>query len=245
MNRSLGVRHAVPDALDGTRQRWAVSNAGSRDPLQERIDRLDAEVRSLRMSRRRLIEAADADRRAIERDAHDGLQQDLVALAIDLRRLSGLLDADPAAAKSLVDGLSANVRQALQDAAELARSIYPPLLEARGLASALRSAADSAGVTLVVDIPPGAHYPREITATLYWTYVDALSSAAVGCETLVTVVDDSNGLTFEITFAGQLPEDRLDRLRDRIEALDGRFSAEHRTDGSSRVQAWLPLPRCP
>src|SRR3954452_21527027 len=127
MNRSLGVRPAVPDALDRTRQRWALSNAEARDPLQERIDRLDAEVRSLRMSRRRLIEAADADRRAIERDAHDGLQQDLVALAIDLRRLSGLLDADPAAAKSLVDELSANVRRALQDAAELARSIYPPL----------------------------------------------------------------------------------------------------------------------
>jgi signal transduction histidine kinase len=220
-----------------------VSNAGSRDPLQERIDRLDAEVRSLRTSRRRLIEAADADRRAIERDAHDGLQQDLVALAIDLRRLSGLLDADPAAAKSLVEELSANVRQALQDAAELARTICPPLLEARGLASALRSAADSAGVTLIVDIPPGAHYPPEITATVYWTYVNAVSSAAVASETTVTVLDDSNGLTFVITFAGQVPEDRLDRLRDRIEALDGRVSAERRTDGSSRVHGWLPLPR--
>ena len=140
--------------------------------------------------------------------------------------MSGLLDADPAAAKSLVEELSANVRQALQDAAELARTICPPLLEARGLASALRSAADSAGVTLIVDIPPGAHYPPEITATVYWTYVNAVSSAAVASETTVTVLDDSNGLTFEITVAGQVPEDRLDRLRDRIEALDGRVSVE-------------------
>jgi hypothetical protein len=78
---------------------------------------------------------------------------------------------------------------------------------------------------------------------VYWTYVNAVSSAAVASETTVTVLDDSNGLTFEITVAGQVPEDRLDRLRDRIEALDGRVSAEHRTDGSSRVHGWLPLPR--
>jgi signal transduction histidine kinase len=220
-----------------------VSNAGSGEALHERIERLDAEVHALRISRRRLVEASDADRRAIERALHDGVQQFLVALAIDLRRLSGLLDADPVAAKTLLDELSANARQTLQDAAELARRIYPPLIEARGLASALRSAAESAGLTLTVDIPRGRHYPAETTSTVYWSCVDALSSAPAGSEVTVTVLDHDNGVTFEITLAGRLAEDRLDRLRDRIEALDGRVSIEHPTEGSTRVQGWLALAR--
>jgi len=100
--------------------RWAVSNAGSGERLGESVDRLQGEVAELRRSRRRLAEAAHADRRAIERAIHDGIQQHLVAIAIDLRHLAGLVDDDPAAAKLLLVEMAANMRIALDEATQLA-----------------------------------------------------------------------------------------------------------------------------
>ncbi len=218
-----------------------MSNAGSGERLREVVDRLQGEVAELRRSRKRLAEAADADRRAIERALHDGVQQHLVALSVDLRRLAGLVDGDPTAAKALLDEMAANMLEALDETTQLAQRVYPPLLEARGLASALRSAAVSAGITALVDVPAGAGYPPEITAAVYWSCVEALSSASPGSHATVSVRDADGGLTFEIAVAGHHPEGRLDRLHDRIEALDGRVSVDEGQDGGPRVHGWLPL----
>jgi signal transduction histidine kinase len=220
-----------------------VSNAGSGERLREDVNRLQGEVAELRGSRKRLAEAAHADRRAIERALHDGVQQHLVALAVDLRRLAGLVDGDPAAAKVLLDEMAANVREALDETTELAQRVYPPLLEARGFASAMRSAAERAGVTVLVDVPAGAGYPPEITAAVYWFCVEALSSASRGSQATVSVRDTDGAVTFEVAVAGRHPEGRLDRLRDRIEALDGRLSVDEGQDLGSRVHGWLPLSR--
>jgi signal transduction histidine kinase len=220
-----------------------VSNAGSGERRREVVERLQGEVDELRRSRKRLAEAADADRRAIERALHDGVQQHLVALAVDLRRLAGLVDGDPAGAKALLGKMVANVREALDATTELSQSIYPALLEGRGLASALRSAAERAGVTVVVDVPVGAGYPPEITAAVYWSCVDALSATARGSRASMSVRDTDGMLTFEVAIAGHQPEGRFARLRDRIEALDGRVSVDERPDGGSHVHGWLPLSR--
>jgi signal transduction histidine kinase len=220
-----------------------VSSSGFGERPQDAVDRLQGEVEELRRSRRRLVEAADADRRAIERALHDRIQQDLVALAIDLRRLAGLMDRDPAAAKALRDEMAVNVREALDQATQLAQMVYPPLLEAGGFTSALRSAAESAGVTALVDVRAGAGYSPQITAAVYWFCVEALSSASRGSQATISVLDTNGALTFEVTVAGPQPESRLDRLRDRIEALDGRVSVDHGHDGGSRVHGWLPLSR--
>jgi signal transduction histidine kinase len=221
----------------------AVSNAGSGEQPQDVVERLQAEVAELRKSRKRLAEAAHADRRAIERALHDGVQQHLVALAVDLRRLAGLVDGDPAAARALLDEMVVNVREALDEATALARMVYPPLLEARGFASALRSAAESAGVTVLVDVQVGVDYPPEITSAVYWSCVEAFSSASRGSQATISVIDTIGALTFEVVVAGYHPEGRLDRLRDRIEALDGRVSVDDGHDGGSRIYGWLPLSR--
>lgn len=220
-----------------------MSNGGSGEELQDVVERLQGEVAELRGSRKRLAEAAHDDRRAIERALHDGVQQYLVALAIDLRRLSGLLDRDRAAAKALLDEMVANVREALAETTDLAQRVYPPLLDGRGLASALRSAAERAGVTAVVDVPARAGYSPEITAAVYWSCVEALSSASRGSQATIRVLDTNGALTFEVAVAGHHPEGRLDRMRDRIEALDGRVSVDDGHDGGSRVHGWLPLSR--
>ncbi|MDP9271209.1 MAG: histidine kinase [Chloroflexota bacterium] len=195
----------------------------------------------LRGSRKRLAEAAHDDRRAIERALHDGVQQHMVAFALQLRRLAGLVDSDPVAAKALLDEMATNVREALDEASELAERIYPPLLEARGFASALRSAAERAGLTAVVDVKAGAAYSAELTAAVYWSCVEALSSASPESQATVRVLDADGALTFEIAIAGHLADGRLERLRDRIEALEGRVTVEHLKDGGSRVHGWLPL----
>lgn len=220
-----------------------MSNSGSGEGPPEVVDRLQDEVMALRGSRKRLAEAAHADRRAIERALHDGVQQHLVALAVDLRRLAGLVDGDPAAAKALLDEMAAYVHEALAATSALAQSVYPPLLEARGFASALRSAAESAGLTAVVDVQAGARYPPEITAAIYWSCVEALSSASRGSQATVSVLDADGAVTFEVAVNGHHPEGRLDRLRDRIEALDGRLTVDDPQVGGSRVHGWLPLSR--
>lgn len=218
-----------------------MSNAGSGEHMQDVVDRLQGEVAELRGSRKRLAEAAHADRRAIERALHDGVLQHLVALAVDLRRLAGLVDGDPTAANALLDEMTTHVLEALDEASELAERIYPPLLEARGFASALRSAAERASVTAVVDVRTAASYPPEVTAAVYWSCVEALSSASRGSQATVIVLDADEGLTFEVAVDGHHPEARLARLRDGVEALNGRVRVDQRPDGGSRVQGWLPL----
>ena len=220
-----------------------MSNAGSREQLPQVVSRLQAQVSELRASRRRVAEAAYADRRAIERALHDGVQQYLVALAIDLRYLSGLLDGDPAAATALIDEMAARAREALEETTVLAHSVYPPLLEGRGFAVALRYAADSAGVTAVVDVSSGGDYPPEIMAAIYWCWVEVLSSASRGSRATVELRDENGALTFEFMVAGYHDEARLGRLRDRIEAMDGRLSVDDRTDGGLLIHGGLPLSR--
>src|SRR5438876_4805643 len=100
-------------------------------------DRL--EVEELRASRARVVAAADAERRRIERDLHDGVQQHLVALAVNLQLARQLADSDPEALRSLLDDLTRDVHEALESVRALARQVYPPLLLDRGLAEALRS----------------------------------------------------------------------------------------------------------
>jgi signal transduction histidine kinase len=166
-----------------------------------------------------------------------------VALAVDLRRLAALMDADPIAAHTLVDGMTADIRAAMAETTALAERIYPPLLAARGFASAIRSAAEHLGITVLVDAPAGADYPPEITTAVYWSCVETLLLASRGSEATVSVIETDGVLTFDIGIDGRLPEDRLAGLRDRVEALDGRVEVNDRTDAGSRVQGWLPWSR--
>jgi tryptophan 2,3-dioxygenase len=137
----------------------------------------------------------------------------------------------------------ANVQEALDEAKELAQMVYPQLLEGRGLASALRSAAERAGVTLLVDVQAGIGYPPQVTTVVYWSCVDALSSASRGSQATISLLDEDGVLSFEVAVDRPYPEERVDRLRDRIEALDGRVIVEDLQASGSRVHGWLPLSR--
>jgi signal transduction histidine kinase len=181
----------------------------------------------------RLVLAADSDRRRIERELHEGVQQHLVALAVNLQLALSLIESDVAAARELVEEMRRNVQQALEDTARLAQAIYPPLLEAAGLGAALRAAAVSAGVPASVDVAAGSGYPPELARTVYFCWLEVLEHAANETGAAVSVREDDGALTFE--FAGS--QTRLDNMRDRVEALGGRLTV----DADSRVYGSLPL----
>src|SRR5207245_4843265 len=126
--------------------------------------------------------AADADRRRIERELHDGPQQHLVALAVNLQLTRRLVDVDPAAARALLEEMGRDVQEALDGARKLAHRIYPPLLEAGGLGVALRSAAASVGVPTRVQVAAGAACPPEVAGTVYFCCVEALERVGAGAK---------------------------------------------------------------
>jgi signal transduction histidine kinase len=204
----------------------------------------------LRASRERLALAADADRRGIERDLHDGPQQHLVALAVNLQLARRLADADPAAAKALLDEMGHDVQQALDETGKLAHRIYPPLLEAGGLAAALRAAAASAGIRTRIEVTAGAGYPPEVAGVAYFCCLEVLERIGDGAHATVTVRDEEGALAFEVVeddagseVAAPRSEAGLERLRDRVEALGGRLTIRSEPGHGIRVSGSLPLSR--
>jgi signal transduction histidine kinase len=189
--------------------------------LRETVERLRRDVEELRASRRRIVLAADADRRRIERALHEGVQQDLVALAVKLQLAGGLIESDPAGAKQLVDELARDVQRSLDETAQLAQWIYPPLLESGGLGAALRAAAVSLGVRASIEVAEGDGYPPEVVRALYFCGVAALERVGAGGRATLAVRAEAGAPALDVAAD---PPVELEDLRDRVEALGGRLT---------------------
>ena len=215
---------------------------------QESLDRLRLEVEELRASRGRLVAANDADRRSLERDLHDGPQQHLIALAVNLQLARQLADSDPPAATALLDEMGRDVQQALEETGRLAHRIYPPLLAAGGLAAALRAAAVITGVADANRRLRRRALPARDRRSGLLCCLDALERAEDGVHATVTVRDDDEALVFDILEQGAgLALSAFDgsaaRSRDRVEALGGRLAIRPEPGGGVRVSGSLPLSR--
>ena len=140
----------------------ALHNVRLDSALQASLDELEVRNEELVASRLRIVAAADESRRQIERNLHDGAQQHLVALAVKVGLVKQLIDADRATADEMLDELRGDVQDTLDELRELAHGIYPPLLRDRGLAAALKAAANRCRlpVELVVDEAVQRHPPR-------------------------------------------------------------------------------------
>jgi signal transduction histidine kinase len=134
---------------------------------------LQASVDELRASRRRLVQAQDEERRKIERNLHDGAQQQLVALTVQLGLLERLAD-DPERVRQTSVQLQAALRDALDDLRDLARGIYPPLLADKGLPAALEAQGRKAAVATTIEPDGVGRYPREIEAAVYFCALEAM-----------------------------------------------------------------------
>ena len=205
----------------------------------------DPPIEDLTGSRRRLVQAADADRRWIERELHDGPQQQLVALAVNVQRARLLVEEDPVAAGALLDEIRRDVTEALDALRDLAHRIHPPLLAEGGLRTALRSAAAGAGVPTRVEVPPSTTVPPEIAGTVYRCFVDVLAHVGDGAQTTITVHEQEGTLVFDIAAAGSgwagAADEDLVHMRDRVEALGGRLTIEADPGHDFRVSGSLPL----
>jgi signal transduction histidine kinase len=138
---------------------------------------LRATIEELLASRRRLVGAQDAERRRIERNLHDGAQQQLIALAIQLGLLAESAG-DPDQVRAAIPDLKAQLAAALEDLRALARGIYPPLLAEQGLVTALRAQAARSPVPAVVEAGPVGRYPQDAESTVYFCTLEALQNVA-------------------------------------------------------------------
>lgn len=204
------------------------------------LDGLRVENDDLRASRRRFALAADAERRGLERALHDGVQQQLVGLAANLELTAGSMDADPEAANELLAEMARDVRDAMDQARELADRIYPPQLEVGGLVAALRSAAADANVPARIEIARDQTYPPEVAGAMYFCCRDLLENVSAGSTVAITARSDGGALAFDIAVDGDLHADRA-LLGDRIEALGGRCAIESESGHRTRVIGSLPL----
>jgi signal transduction histidine kinase len=191
--------------------------------------------------------AADADRRSIERDLHDSVQQHLVALALNLE-LAWQAEGDSSAIKELLAEMRRDVQQALDEAAQLAERVYPPLLEAGGLAAALRSAVVAGSRAASVEVTATASYPPAVAGAVYFCCLEALEHMDSSERAKLTVRDEEGALAFEVvegdaTTAVTASTDGFEQLRDRVEAFGGRLVIRRAPTGGICVSGSIPLSR--
>jgi signal transduction histidine kinase len=221
----------------------ALKNVGLAADLQRRLE-------ELRASRERLVTAQDAERRRLERNIHDGAQQNLVALKVKLGLARQLLQKDPARVSDLIGQLEADTDETLSTLRDLARGIYPPLLADQGLVVALQAQARHSPIPVNLSTDGTGRYRADLEAATYFCCLEALQNAAKYSQAsevrielsqedgfLIFVVED-NGRGYD---AGQIkPGSGLQNMVDRVEALGGKLQISSSIGGGTRVVGRLP-----
>jgi signal transduction histidine kinase len=212
-------------------------------------ERLAAQVRAqldeVRASRSRIVEAADAERRRIERDLHDGAQQRLVALAMRLDQARG----QAVGAGEIIDAATGELLQAIREVRDLAHGLHPPILTERGLAAAVEALAEQAALPVSISISSD-RLPAEIEAASYFLVAESLTNAEKHAAATSVRVDASLSdgvLHLSVTDDGRGGADAsrgsgLVGLVDRLAAIGGTVEVDSPAGGGTRVTADIPLP---
>jgi len=210
----------------------------------------EARTAELVASRARIVAAADAARRKIERDLHDGAQQRLVALALDLRVARARVERDPASAVPLLDRLAEELSATSAELRELARGIHPAVLTQHGLGPAMDALAGRAPVPVEILDAPAERLAPTLETTAYFTVAEALTNVAKYADAshaTVRVGEEEGALVIEVRDdgIGGASADAgsgLAGLADRVGALDGTLSVVSPPGEGTLVRAVLPLP---
>ena len=219
--------------------------------LEASLAELRRYAEALRESQARVVAAGDAERRRIERDLHDGAQQHLLGLAVNLRVARELAASNPARADAILAELSREVHTALEELRELAHGIYPPLLAEHGLADAVRGALARTGARGTVNADGIGRYPPPVESTAYFCCVEAIQNAAKhapGARIGVRLWCEDDALLFEIHddgpgFSPGVAAERagMTNMRDRAGALGGTLRVNAAPGSGTRVTGALPL----
>ena len=226
---------------------------GLRADLAARRDELAARAAELQSSRDRLIAAQDKERRRLERDIHDGAQQHLVALAVNLRVVEAVAAKDSARAAGILAAQAAAAHAAIDTLSELSHGMYPRYLADLGLAAALRGAFAGSVVPVAIEADD-ARLPAPIEAALYFFASEAVQNAAKHANaSLITarfqsrngtaslmVTDDGVGFAPE-QFIAAAGGSGLANMRDRVEAVSGLVSFDFPSGHGTRVTATVAV----
>jgi signal transduction histidine kinase len=209
--------------------------------LNRQLEQRAADVRA---SRRRLIAAQDAERHRLERDLHDGAQQQVVALKVKLgiaRTIAEREDADEIVAR--VTALAEETQQAVDALRAVAHGIYPPLLESEGLASALRAVERTSPIGLDLSVDGVGRYGRDAEATVYFCVLETLERARMSgaSDVRVAIVASGADLLVQLDVGDCTPEPELTSVTDRIDAYGGTTAVERGSHGGIVITSTLPV----
>jgi signal transduction histidine kinase len=222
----------------------ALRNAGLTDELKARLV-------ELRESRQRVVATADEERRRLERNIHDGAQQQLVALAVKVKLAEGLIARDASRAKTLVEQVRGEAGDALENLRDLARGIYPPLLTDQGIAAALEAQVRTSPIPITVEAQGLGRHAQESEAAVYFSALEALQNVAKYADATAATVRLTEGdghLVFEVTDDGRGfdPEATgygtgLQGIADRLGAVDGDIDVRSAPGRGTTVMGRVPL----
>ena len=225
-------------------------NVGLTAELQARLEELSGQASALRASRQRIVAAQDAERKRLERNIHDGAQQHLVALAVKLRLAKTLVRADATKAAAMLSELRGETSEALETLRDLARGIYPPVLEEQGLAAALHAQVYRSGMRVTIEAEGLPRHQIETEAAIYFCCLEALQNAAKYAEASTVVVqlrEDGDELAFSITDDGRgfdpdtvARGSGLQNMVDRVVALGGDVEVRSEPGHGTRVSGTVP-----
>lgn len=215
------------------------------------VDALHARITELTQTRAGVIEATDAERRRIERDLHDGAQQHLVALAMNLGRAKAKFDSDPAAARDLVRHAHEEAKESITALRNVVQGLHPPVLTDRGLDAALSTLAVRSSVPVRLDVDLPQRLDATVESVAYFVVSEALTNAArhaaadritvvvrgTGSALTAVIADDGRG------GATERPGGGLRGLRDRVAAIDGTISCSSPPGGGTTITMEVPDAR--
>jgi signal transduction histidine kinase len=214
-------------------------------------EELRANLEELRASRQRLVTAQDGERRRIERNIHDGAQQQLVALAVQARIAEGVAGSDPDKVRDLLRHLQEGLQQTLGDLRDLARGIYPPLLADQGLVPAIEAQARRATMSVIVSASDVGRYSQEVEAAVYFCVLEALQNVAKYAKVSTAKVHLRGGsgqVGFEVRDEGlgfdpatTADGTGVQGMRDRLAALGGDLTVHSSPGRGTSVSGTLPV----
>ncbi|MGA3354521.1 MAG: histidine kinase [Acidimicrobiales bacterium] len=229
----------------------AFRNAQLDTALLTSLEELKRQADELRASRARIVASGDAERRRVERNLHDGAQQHLVALAVNLRLVKDIVVEDPEGAVEMLEELGTAVQDTIQELRELAHGIYPPLLVDSGLAGALRPVVNRSPLDIELMIEDIGRYEGDIEAAIYFCCLEALQNAgkyAQDAHVTVRIWKESGGLLFAVADNGPGFDVRKAQhghgfvnMMDRLGAIGGSVRWESEVGRGTQILGSVPL----
>jgi len=230
----------------------ALHNVQLDSALQASLEEVQRQAEELRASRARIVATADAERRKIERNLHDGAQQHLVALAVNLRLTKDIITDDPASAAEMLEMLAESVKDTIQELRDLAHGIYPPLLIDSGLTEALRASANRSPLSVGVEADGVGRYPTEVEAAIYFCCLEALQNAAKhapGASVRIVLREADGLLSFSVADDGPGFDAALAtrghgfvNMSDRLGAIGGEVHWDSVPGEGTTIRGSVPVP---